>query len=178
MFGDKARKAVVRFKDTDDRLRRNKAAKRRKSRLRGRPQGVHFLLETGGGDPLGVRDLDDLPALGFHHLEDLVTDILVRAVEPVVTVDDVVGLVLLQVIDIAPFVLDVFNHVLALFVVQVGKALMGCNCFVREKAYHNIAILSPLVDDIDKARVHDITDHSKIYGLVHFTPSNIRLFPM
>ena len=168
VFGDKARKAVVRFKDTNDRLRRNKAAERRKSRLRGRSEGVHFLLETGGGDSLGVRDLDDLAALGFHHLEDLVTDILVRAVEPVVTVDDVVGLVLLQVLDIAPFVLgndlryalDVFNHVLALFVIQIREALVGRNRLVRKESNHHVTVFGPLVDDIDEARVHDVTDHS------------------
>lgn len=125
VFGDKARKAVVRFQYADNRLRRDQTAKRREPRLRSRTERINFFLEPGRGDALGIGNLDNLAALRFHDLEYFVTDILVRAILPVIAVDDVVGLVLLQVLDIAPFILgdnlrnalDVLYYIFALFIV-------------------------------------------------------------
>ncbi len=175
MFGDKARKAVVRFKDADDGLGRNQTAKRRESRLRSRAQGVNFFLQPGRSDAMRVGNLDDLPALGFHDLENLFTEILCRALLPVIAVDDVVGLVLLQVLDIAPLVLrdnlrdtlDVLDDVLALFVVQVRQTLVRRNRLVRKQTNHHVTILCPLVDDVDEAWVHNVTNHSKINRSTH-----------
>ena len=168
VFGDEARKTVVGFQDAHNRLCRNQAAQRGKACLRRSAEAVHFFLEAGRGNSFSVRNFDDLAALGFHDLEDFVADELVRSIKPVVTMDDVVGLVLFQVFDVAPFVLrnhlgnaaDVLDDVLALFVVQVGESLVGRDRLVGKKSDHHVTVLGAFIDNVDEARVHDVPDHS------------------
>ena len=56
--------------------------------------------------------------------------------------------------------LQILYHGLALFVVQVREALVRCDRLVRKEPNHHFAVLCAFVDDVDEARVHDVTDHS------------------
>ena len=130
--------------------------------------GCHLVLQARVGYSFGIWNLYHLAANLSHGVEGLLAQFLLRPFFPVVSVDDVVGLVVKQVGHIAPFVLwhhaahafDVFHHILALFIAHVGQPAVRGDGLVGEQAYHHLAVAGTFVDDVDETRVHDVTNHS------------------
>ena len=160
--------------DADDGLGGDEAAQALHAGLGRGAEGLDFGGKARGGDALGVGNLDDLATELLHGGEDLVAEVLVGAFEPVVAMDDVVGLVLQQVGHVAPFVLgddladavDGTDDGLALLVGEVGQPLVDGYRLVGEEADDHITIFGTFVDDVDQTGVHDVGNHAEINFLV------------
>jgi hypothetical protein len=82
--------------------------------------------------------------------------------------DDIIGLVLQQIGNIAPlllgynpaYTLDVLHHHFPLFIREIGKSLVGSNSRIGEKPYDELPIFGSLIDDIDDSRMDDIPGDS------------------
>ena len=170
VLDDEAREAAVALHDADDGLGGDEAAQALHTGLRRGAERLDFGSETRGGDALGVGNLDYLATELLHGLEDLVAEVLVGTFQPVVAVDDVVGLVLQQVGDIAPFVLrddladaiDMLDDSLALLVGEVRQTLVGGDGLIGEEADDHVTIFGTFVDDVDQTGVHDVGNHAEI----------------
>ena len=174
VLDDEAREAAVALHDADDGLSGDEAAQALHAGFRRGAEGLDFGGETRRGDALGVGDFNHLAAELLHGGEDLVADVLVGAFQPVVAVDDIVGLVLQEVGDIAPFVLgddladavDMLDDGATLFIGEVRQALVGSYRLVGEEADDHVTIFGTLVDDVDQAGVHDVGNHAEVDFLV------------
>ena len=163
------------LQDTDHRLGLDQAAEGLKTYVRGSPDRLDILVERGGVDAPGIRDLDYLAPLGVHHLKNLFAHLAQRTRFPVVTVDDIVRLEFFQIRNIAPILLgnnfanpfDILNNLLTLIIGKVREAFVFGDGLVRQQTDDDITVFSSFMNNMDQPRMHDIRGHTDIDFLVH-----------
>ena len=167
--------SIMRLQDANNWLGRNQSTKRSQTCLWRDTQRIDFLLQSWCRNALGIRYFDYFTAKFLHGLKYLITNVLIRAIQPIITMNDIIRLILQEVWNVTPFVLrdyrrytfDVFYHILTLLIRQIRQALMRSNRLIGIQTNHHVAIFGTFVDDINQTRVHDVTNHAQINSLCH-----------